>query len=160
MPKDSQIDNAHNIVRQDSSADELYSFDGVNRRLEKNKKELDEKVEQTKAEFKASKNENIAIFGIFASIVTFLSVQVSAFEKITSVSKLIGFSAFLLSVVLFMLAMIDHIIHKDIRLKLDITKYERFMRLLSDNKIIIIAIFVFVFSMFMFWYSVYGYNLW
>lgn len=111
---------------------------------------LDQVVKEIKQEFQEdtdeAKKQYIAIFGIFASIITLLGIEVQAFNKFTSISKLVGFSAFLLSAILILLFAIDYIS--------SINK-----RHIGKNALLWIALIMFIFSTICFWYSIMDHNL-
>jgi hypothetical protein len=54
-------------------------------------------IEKLKQDLTNERLNNITIFGIFASLVTFLSVEIQVFKNIDNFWLLIGLSAFLVS---------------------------------------------------------------
>ena len=76
-------------------------------------KNLQQSVDSVKNELRRdlgeAKKEYIAIFGIFAAIITFIGIEVQAFNKLTSFGRLIGFSALLVSMLTFLIFCIERI---------------------------------------------------
>jgi len=57
-------------------------------------------VNELKEELRQEKINSLTVFGIFASFVTFLAVEIQVFKTITNYWLLVGFSSFLLGAIL------------------------------------------------------------
>lgn len=54
-------------------------------------------IERLRSELNRDRQNNITVFGIFASLVTFFSIEIQVFKNIENFWLLIGLSAFLIS---------------------------------------------------------------
>jgi uncharacterized protein with PQ loop repeat len=81
------IENNSNI---DSNSSNKYT-------LEEKTNSNTRDIERLKQDLTNERLNNITIFGIFASLVTFLSVEIQVFKNISNFWLLIGLSAFLVS---------------------------------------------------------------
>lgn len=102
---------------------------------------------EIRSELNDTKKQYIEIFGIFAAIITFLGIEVQAFNKISTFSKLAGFTSFLISNVLYLIYSIGIL-----------SSSEKKGSFTQDynNKILIIGTIFFALSLTFFWYSVSG----
>lgn len=114
---------------------------------------LDQKISDAKEELRKEssdlKKQYIEIFGIFAAIITFLGIEVQAFNKLESFAKLAGFSCLLMSLVVILLMLIRNLSSKD--------KSWKFF--ISDPFFGLFA-FLFCMSLVFFWFEVTGKILW
>lgn len=106
-------------------------------------KAITDATKQFKNETEEAKKQYIGIFGIFAAIITFLIIEVNAFNKIETFSKLAGFSILLLALVLLMVAAIEKIISTQ-------------SKKLIKSELFLVAIGLIIISFLFFWYAVSG----
>lgn len=98
-------------------------------------------------EIKKVKEEFLQIFGLFAAILIFSSIEIKAFSQITKFSLLMGISMFFLSTfMLFVLTLNNIIRSKDYR------DYK--------SAAFVLCIFFFLFSMECFWWATHPGHLW
>lgn len=99
--------------------------------------------ERLRTEVVEAKKQYIEIFGIFAAIITFLGVEVRAFDSISSFGKVAGFSAFLISCVMYLIFALELIVHTE-------------SKKVWQSQIFWIASGFLVLSMILFWYAISG----
>ncbi len=88
----------------EESSDDSVNFDI--RTLKEKTKELTNSIEQ-------SKRELITILGIFASFITFVSVEFKLFEKVVNMGDFISLSILLVSMMMFFVITLQSVIKED-----------------------------------------------
>lgn len=105
-------------------------------KIESKTNDHDEKLKDFKKEIYNERLNNITVFGIFASLVTFFSVEIQVFKNIESFWLLIGLTSFLVSAMLLFIFSLNSIIKDRLDWKKDFCK----------NPIFYIFIFFLLFS--------------
>ena len=100
MPR--TINTEQNVVQESSEETRLLD-DRLLAEYNERLKKLEENLDKTR-------QDNIAVFGIFASIVTFLSIEVGIFKNIERISLLVGVSAFFLSAIMVFVLLVQNLI--------------------------------------------------
>ncbi|MCX6808918.1 MAG: hypothetical protein NTW50_04645 [Candidatus Berkelbacteria bacterium] len=107
-------------IEQDSASTEkkisIYNVSGgkkldVNDMLDSHSRD----IEDIRKDLASERQNNIIIFGIFASLVTFFSIEIQIFKSIENFWLLIGLSAFLVSSMLIFVLSLGAVIRNDLR---------------------------------------------
>lgn len=105
-------------------------------------------IERLRSDLARERQNNITVFGIFASLVTFFSIEIQIFKNIENFWLLIGLSAFLVSSMLIFVLSLGAVMRNDLR-------WGNFFK----NPIFWIFLFFLVFSFLIFFLNSKGINI-
>lgn len=100
MPSKKQLnptgtENEQNVPKDNRDSSTINSEGGVKFELEQQTQSNTKDIEKLRQELTNERLNNITIFGIFASLVTFLSVQIQLFKNLDNFWLVIGLTSFL-----------------------------------------------------------------
>ena len=106
--------NILDIVKEESTDSTVSSTGGSRFNIRDQTDSNTREIERLREDLARERQNNITVFGIFASLVTFFSIEIQIFKNIENFWLLIGLSAFLVSSMLIFVLSLGAVVRNDL----------------------------------------------
>lgn len=114
MPKE-KIKSEITTTTQEPNDSSIDSDSGAQFNIREQTDNNTREIERLRNDLTRERQNNITVFGIFASLVTFFSIEIQIFKNIENFWLLIGLSAFLVSSMLIFVLSLGAVMRNDLK---------------------------------------------